>query len=182
MTDDRAARQGLPLLFEEDHVCEPCGLVYSTLTVENAKGLLTTVPDRARAIVAASPVARLRVRPDEKTWTPLEYLAHIRDVYVSYTIRLFRIRTEDSPAVEPMFNDLRARRFRYNDLDPAAVCDELSHAMSGFLAEIDAVPSTGWARMATRLPTEPRTARWFVRQATHEGIHHLDDITHQLSR
>jgi hypothetical protein len=33
-----------------------------------------------------------------------------------------------------------------------------------------------WDRIATRLPGEDRTARWLVRQAMHEGIHHLGDI------
>jgi hypothetical protein len=33
-----------------------------------------------------------------------------------------------------------------------------------------------WDRIATRLPGEDRTARWLVRQAMHEGVHHLGDI------
>jgi hypothetical protein len=30
--------------------------------------------------------------------------------------------------------------------------------------------------MVTPLPGEERTARWLVRQAMHEGVHHLGDI------
>jgi len=33
-----------------------------------------------------------------------------------------------------------------------------------------------WELVVTRLPGEQRTARWLVRQAMHEGQHHLNDI------
>ena len=57
------------------------------------------------------------MRPGPGVWSVAEYLCHLRDIYVSFTIRLHRIRTEHQPALEPMFNDLRTRRFRYNDCD-----------------------------------------------------------------
>lgn len=38
-----------------------------------------------------------------------------------------------------------------------------------------------WDRLVTRLPGEHRTARWLVRQAMHEGQHHLDDISKTTS-
>jgi hypothetical protein len=75
-----------------------------------------------------------------------------------------------------MFNDLRARRFRYNDCDLAATLDELAAAAAGFRDEVARTGENDWNRMATRLPDERRTARWLVRQAMHEGVHHLGDI------
>jgi hypothetical protein len=106
----------------------------------------------------------------------VEYACHLRDVYITYTIRLHRVRTEDRPVLEPMLNDLRARRFRYNERDPHPVLDELAATVRGFLDEVARMPETGWARTATRLTGEQRTARWMVRQAAHEGEHHLRDI------
>ncbi len=90
------------------------------------------------------------------------------------------MRTEDGPTLEPMLNDLRARRFRYNELDPAAVLDELARTAAGFLDEVDRMPADGWHRGATRLPQEWRTARWVVRHTAHEGVHHLADIRRVL--
>jgi hypothetical protein len=75
-----------------------------------------------------------------------------------------------------MFNDLRAERFRYNDCDLAATLAELEAASRGFCAEIACCDQDDWDRSATRLPNERRTARWLVRQAMHEGVHHLGDI------
>ena len=75
-----------------------------------------------------------------------------------------------------MFNDLRSKRFRYNDSDLNAVLDELSATATGFCEEIDHTGPDDWDRLVARLPTEERTARWLVRQAMHEGKHHLNDI------
>jgi hypothetical protein len=91
-------------------------------------------------------------------------------------IRLHRTRTEDQPALEPMLNDLRARRFRYTDSDPIAMLDELASATTGFSEEVADTKERDWDRTAARLPGEQRTARWLVRQAMHEGVHHLADI------
>lgn len=71
---------------------------------------------------------------------------------------------------------MRARRFRDNERDPAAVVDELASAIAGFREEVALTEEQGWDRTGTRLPGESRTARWLVRQAMHEGVHHLADI------
>lgn len=88
----------------------------------------------------------------------------------------YRTRTEQRPTLEPMFNDLRANRFRYIDCDLAAMLNELEAASRGFCAEIACTDHDNWDRSATRLPAEQRIARWLVRQAMREGIHHLGDI------
>jgi len=69
-----------------------------------------------------------------------------------------------------------ARRFRYNDCDFEATLDELAAAAAGFCEQVARTEQGDWDRIATRLPGEDRTARWLVRQAMHEGVHHLGDI------
>ncbi len=81
-----------------------------------------------------------------------------------------------------MFNDLRARRFRYLDYDVYAVLDELAATAAGFCEEAARIQSDQWERVGSRLPSEERTARWLVRQAMHEGQHHLDDIRRTAQR
>src|SRR5205807_10334382 len=115
-------------------------------------------------------------RPGLRILSVTEYVCHLRDIYVTYTIRLHRTRTEDRPALEPMLNDLRARRFRYNERDVAAILDELAANAVGLCEEIASARPHDWDRVATRLPGEQRSARWLVRQALHEGVHHLADI------
>ncbi|BBZ73572.1 DinB family protein [Mycobacterium paraseoulense] len=166
----------LPPLAAEDHVCAACAVSYQDTRVEDAVAVIAGLPDAAReALSAISPDAR-RVRPSPEVWSVAEYLCHLRDVYVSFTIRLHRVRTEQQPAWDPMLNDLRARRFRYNACDIDATLDELAAAAAGFRDEVARTDDRGWDRTGTRLPGEQRTARWLVRQAMHEGVHHLGDI------
>jgi uncharacterized damage-inducible protein DinB len=129
-----------------------------------------------RAAVLAIPAEACRVRRSRHTWTIAEYLCHLRDVYITYTIRLHRTCTETRPALEPMSNDLRARRFSYNECYLDATLDELTAAAAGFGKQVACTQEHDWDRVATRLPGEDRTARWLVRQAMHEGVHHLGDI------
>jgi hypothetical protein len=167
----------VPPLPADDAVCAPCGLAYAGLTVPAAAGIVASVPRLARAAVEGRPDAELRRRPDPGTWCAAEYLCHLRDVYVTSTIRLHRARTEELPVVEPMLNDLRARRFRYASCDVPAVLAELAAAVDGVADEVRRVAPGGWDRRVVRQPGEERTARWLLRHAAHEGRHHLADLT-----
>lgn len=166
----------LPPLADEHYVCDVCSIAYPEIRLEEAVDVIAGLPDAVREVVCAiSPEVR-RVRPGPEAWSVAEYVCHLRDVYVSFTIRLHRVRTEHQPAWEPMLNDLRARRFRYNDCDIDATLGELAAAVAGFRDEVARVGDHDWDRTGTRLPGEERTARWLVRQAMHEGVHHLGDI------
>jgi uncharacterized damage-inducible protein DinB len=163
-------------LVGEDHICQDCELFYEEISIESAIEVIHSIPIEIRNAVLGIPKEVWRERPYSGAWSVTEYLCHVRDVYSTYTIRLHRARTEDRPALEPMFNDLRTRRFRYNESDVNAVLGELEATAGGFCEEIDRTGSEHWDRVVTRLPNEERTARWLVRQAMHEGRHHLSDI------
>ncbi|MGZ6779029.1 MAG: DinB family protein [Mycobacterium sp.] len=166
----------LPALAAEDHVCDACAIVYAETPVDDAVRVIAGLPDVVRgAVLATAPEVR-RVRLTPGTWSVAEYVCHLRDVYISFTIRLHRVRKEDRPAFEPMFNDLRARRFRYNDCDVEATLDEIAAAVAGFRDEVARTGAEVWDRVGRRLPGEWPSARWLVRQAMHEGVHHLGDI------
>ena len=108
--------------------------------------MIVDVGDRASELCRPVTTAALRTRPAPEVWSALEYLCHLRDVHATATIRLHRMRTEDGPILEPMLNDLRVRRFRYNELDPVAVLDELARTVAGFLDEVERMPADGWHR------------------------------------
>lgn len=176
-SDSGTHRSGhVPPLADENHVCRTCGLHYRDVDINQAVELIRSVAGAVRDAVAAVPGQLLRKRPEDDRWSVTEYVCHVRDVYVTYTIRLHRARTEDRPVLEPMLNDLRARRFRYNESNLDAVLEELAAAATGFCEEVARTEPGAWERVVTRLPGEERTARWLVRQAMHEGTHHLRDI------
>ncbi len=160
----------------EDFACPDCAMSYPDLPVPDAVALVAELPALTREAVAELPDAALRRRPSADRWSVAEYLCHLRDVHVAYTIRLHRARTEDRPVLEPMLNDLRARRFRYAGCDVPAVLGELAAAAAGFADEVRRVGPDGWDRTVVRQPGEERTVRWLVRQTAHEGRHHLTDV------
>lgn len=173
MSNDTAA---VPPLAAEDHVCPGCTITYSSLTVATALEIITEAPARVRTATDGIAPQLWCTRPARGTWSVTEYVCHLRDVFAVSTIRLHRTRTEHRPALEPMLNDLRARRFRYNDLDLASVLTELAHNGSGLLDEAARFAEQDWERVATRRPGETRTARWLLRNAAHEARHHTRDI------
>jgi hypothetical protein len=166
----------VPPLPGEDHVCAECGLDYRSVDVDLAVATVRDLAGAVRAVVEAMPDEALTRRPRDGTWSVTEYVCHLRDVYVTYTIRLHRARTEERPVLEPMLNDLRARRFRYNSRDARSILAELADTAAGFCDEVGRYGAAGWERPVTRLPGEERSARWLVRQALHEGVHHLRDV------
>jgi hypothetical protein len=166
----------LPPLAAEDHVCAECGFSYPDLQVDGVAPLVRRDTAKLGELVTALlPGTAARRAPEVAGWSIAEYLCHLRDVYVVHTIRLHRARREDRPALEPMYNDLRAVRFAYRQTDPTPVLRDLASGMEGFLVEVDKTPDDGWDRVVTRLG-EARTARWLVRNVAHESRHHLRDI------
>ena len=173
---DEIADRNLPAWASENHVCDSCSLAYAAITVDDAVQAIRALPVQLRAAVDAAPPGSRRQRPGPSTWSVAEYACHIRDVLISTTIRLHRGRTESAPAVDPMFNDLRAELFGYNQANLTAVLDETAAAAAGLCEEISRMNEPDWERVVLRQPGEQRTTRWLVRQAMHEGLHHLADI------
>jgi diadenosine tetraphosphate (Ap4A) HIT family hydrolase len=170
----------VPPLAAEDHVCPDCPMDFATTGPDDVRAIVTRVPGEARALLAAHPDDAWRTSGPDGSWSAAEYLCHVRDVYAVFTIRLHRARTEDDPPLEPMLNDLRARRFGYAQAALGPVVEQLDAHVAGFLAELGRVPDEGWDRPAHRYPGERRTALWLARQAAHEGRHHLSDIVVRL--
>jgi hypothetical protein len=166
----------LPPLAAEDHVCAGCGIAYAEVSLQQAVETIQAIPAAARAAAATVPEPAAGRRPEPGVWSVAEYLCHLRDVYVTFTVRLHRARREDGPRLDPMYNDLRAQRFGYARTAADAVLTELAAAAEGFCAEVADTAPSEWDRKVTRLPGEDRTARWLVRQAMHEGVHHVRDV------
>src|SRR3954469_14999324 len=78
----------VPPLFGEDHVCTDCDMDYAATTVDDVRAIAAAVPGQARELVDATSDEDWR-RADEG-WCAAEYLCHVRDVFGTFTIRLFR--------------------------------------------------------------------------------------------
>jgi len=166
----------LPPLFAEDHTCERCGLAYPSLDVDTCLGLVAESTATLAGLLPGLAEATLRQRPAPGVWSVVEYACHVRDVLLTFAVRVHRGVVEEQPRLDPMYADWRAERFGYAAMPLDVLLVELGAAATGFAAEVGTVPDDAWDRTVVRRPTEVRTVRWLVRQAAHECVHHLADV------
>ena len=154
--------------------CPQCGFDASTFAA-------TEVPARIRADLPAWN-ARLaapdaRTRPDQATWSPLEYGAHVRDVFRLFRTRLELMLTEDDPLFANWDQDATAVEDRYDLQDPAVVARELATAGEELAAAFERVEGAQWQRPGRRGDGARFMVESFARYFIHDPVHHLWDVT-----
>ena len=153
--------------------CADCGFDSSTVTFREVPGLV-------RANAAAWPAELTRAdaarRPDDSTWSTLEYGAHVRDVFRIFQTRLRLMLDEDAPTFANWDQDDTATAERYAEQDPAVVATELLEAAEVVAAAFDAVDDDQLDRTGLRSDGSGFTVESLARYFVHDPIHHLHDV------
>jgi hypothetical protein len=133
---------------------------------------------RANAAAWPAVLARedVRVRPDQKTWSPLEYGCHVRDVFSLYDRRLRMMLDDDDPLYPNWDQDETAVEERYHEQEPSVVADELVAAGEALAASFDRVQGEQWQRPGRRSDGASFTVDSFARYLLHDPVHHLWDV------
>jgi hypothetical protein len=157
-----------------ERTCAECG--YDASVVEDA-----AIGSLLRANAAAWPSvlqrAEVTVRPNDSTWSPLEYAAHVRDVYRLFLVRLNLMLDEDDPLFANWDQDATAIEERYNEQDPQAVGSDVIEAGTALADAFDAVSADAWARTGRRSDGARFTVSSFGKYLVHDPVHHLWDVT-----
>ncbi len=157
--------------------CDECGFEAET-------GGAPEMAARLQARVAAygplltSADTRVRERPDEKTWSPLEYGAHMRDVVAIWNWGMKQALTQDRPQFavpDPDTADQAAVAGNYAALDPAAVSTELEANAARMADRIRSLDHAQWSRVIL-FGEEELTVLDIANKVLHETQHHLQDI------
>lgn len=139
------------------------------------------IPDRIRANAAAWPAVLSRAdageRPDDATWSPLEYGAHVRDVFRIYDGRFRLMLAEDGPSFPDWDQDATAVEDDYASQDPHAVADELVAASEVVARTIEDVPDEALGRTGLRSDGSHFTVETLALYFIHDPEHHLHDVT-----
>jgi len=153
--------------------CTECGFVSADFPREEVGAMV-----RANAAAWPDVLARadVAVRPDDHTWSALEYACHVRDVYRIYDTRLERMLTETDPLYPNWDQDASAVEERYNDQDPGRVAAELADAAAAIADRFDTVHGEQWQRTGRRSDGARFTIETFARYMIHDPIHHLHDV------
>lgn len=160
--------------------CDECGLESATFSPADYGRLLREAADRwvtflAAATESGSELApALRTRPDDRTWAPLEYACHVRDVVRKYDHRLQLMTDTDDPHYPNWDQDETAVVDRYLEQDPAAVAAAIAAESAALADRFDAV--TDWTRTGNRSDGARFTIESFGRYFLHDVIHHLYDV------
>jgi hypothetical protein len=156
-----------------DERCDDCGFDGPSVAFRDVPGMV-----RANALAWPVELSRtdVRDRPDESTWSPLEYGAHVRDVFRKFDERLALMLAEDAPAFANWDQDATAVEDRYAEQDPAVVASELTRAAESVAAAFAAVPDEELGRTGLRSDGSAFTVETLARYFVHDPVHHLHDV------
>jgi hypothetical protein len=158
-----------------DTPCPECGFDATAFEVAQIGSMIrSNAADFAGVLAAAT--GELCRRPDPATWSPLEYGAHVRDVYRLFLERLAMMLDSDHPLFPNWDQDETAVAERYNEQDPAAVSAELAAAAGALADAFDGVAGDQWQRAGRRSDGAIFTVDMFARYLMHDPIHHLHDV------
>ncbi|HUQ40190.1 MAG TPA: DinB family protein [Acidimicrobiales bacterium] len=157
-----------------DRPCPECGFEAASFALGTVGQLLRENATGWQEVLARPEVT---TRPDDATWSPLEYACHVRDVCRLYDYRLGLMLTQDDPHYPNWDQDQTAITERYNEQDPATVAIELRDAADALATSFDAVAGDQWERTGNRSDGARFTVQTFARYMVHDPIHHLHDVT-----
>lgn len=153
--------------------CAQCGVEAAR---EDPASVATLLGD---AVVRWQEVLRrpdVRERPDDSTWSPLEYAAHVRDVCGVMEGRLRLLREEDDPTFADWDQDAAAVAGEYGKQAPAEVSAQLATAGRAAADAFAAVPAQEWERRGLRSNGSEFTIRTLSQYFVHDVLHHLHDV------
>lgn len=156
-----------------ERACPECGFDASAISGRDVSALVRRNAAGWPAILERSDV---RYRPDDHTWSPLEYAAHVRDVFRIFRTRLELMLTRDNPQFPNWDQDETAVTDKYNEQDPAVVSMELVAAAEALAAAFDAVPTDAWERVGRRSDGAVFTVDTLARYLAHDPTHHVWDV------
>jgi hypothetical protein len=154
--------------------CDECGFDAAAVPTEELSGRLLASAGSWVEVLVMQPGAR--DRPDERTWSPLEYGAHVRDVHRVMVGRLRSMLDEEDPQLDAWDQDAAAVEGGYDELDPAEVAEDLA-AEARVAADLVAeLRDDQWDRPGRRSDGSAFTAGSLVRYWLHDVEHHLYDV------
>ena len=158
-----------------DETCHECGLDTRSVAATDVPALV-----RENAAVWPGVLARpdAAQRPDDSTWSPLEYACHVRDVYRLFAVRLNLMLTADDPLFPNWDQDddggrraLRRAGPRHGGRRAASPPARRSRPTS--------TPSraTSGSGPGRRSDGAVFTVESFARYFVHDSVHHVHDVT-----
>jgi hypothetical protein len=157
--------------------CPDCGLAAGEVPLDEIAQRSFVAAEEWVQILRSSPAVVARPRPD--VWSPLEYGAHVRDVFRLFDHRLMLMLAEDDPSFPNWDQNETAIAQRYATQDPEVVADQLEGAAQTFIGHIRALRPDQLDRTGRRSDGSVFTTVTLLQYFLHDVVHHLWDVTGQ---
>ena len=157
-----------------DRRCEECGFDAGSCDPSDVGRLVTR---NARDWEQLAEIGAIRPgRPDDGTWSALEYACHVRDVFQRFDERIALMLTLDDPLFANWDQDATAIAEAYESQDPLSVTHALTDAAAALAAHLDAIAPHEWERPGRRSDGARFTVATIARYMIHDPVHHLWDV------
>jgi hypothetical protein len=158
--------------------CPECGFDASDYADAD---IAPAILDNATSWPAVLSRSTVRVRPNDSTWSPLEYAAHVRDVLSVYRERLRLMVDTDDPLYPNWDQDETAVAERYNEQDPATVAGQLTANARDLASAFETLALEQWLRVGRRSDGASFTISSMAKYLTHDLVHHRWDVRRPAS-
>ncbi|AUH69689.1 MULTISPECIES: DinB family protein [Gordonia] len=153
--------------------CPACGFDPATVRREDVADRIAASITGWNTVLARADV---RVRPDDHTWSALEYACHVRDVGSVMTERLDEMLRTQPVCFDDWDQDAAAVEADYGSQSPDAVSSQLTAAVAGFAEMYRLVREDDWSREGLRGDGTVFTVETFAMYVLHELEHHRTDV------
>ena len=155
--------------------CPECGAEVGPLSIAEVADLNRTCAASWAEVLRSR--ADVCDRPAHETWSPLEYGAHVRDVFRLFLERLELMLNEDNPLFANWDPNTTQVAERYDLQDPSVVADELVASATALANRFDGLSAEQLERRGRRSDGAEFTVLSFARYEIHDPVHHLWDVT-----
>ncbi|MEV5837303.1 DinB family protein [Nocardia sp. NPDC052112] len=172
--------------------CPECGFDPESIVYAAVPALAREYAGRLSATLGRPDAT---ARPDDSTWSVLEYAAHVRDVCRIFTYRAaiaarteavdpkvpgFDAKGSESADGVPVFSnwdqDVTATVDRYEKQDPRTVAGELTDAAEAVARAFASIPEAALGNRARRSDGSVFTVESLAAYFLHDLIHHVHDV------
>ncbi len=158
-----------------DRPCPDCGADVGALSITEIAALnRSNAAGWHQVLTAGNDVSQ---RPSDDVWSPLEYAAHVRDVFKLFAVRLELMLSEDNPEFANWNPNETAEAERYDLQDPAVVAAELVEAANLLADRFESLSPDQLDRPGRRSDGAVFSVLTFARYEIHDPLHHLWDVT-----
>ena len=116
------------------------------------------------------------IRPNDRTWSVLEYACHVRDVFELFGQRLNLMLTQENATFANWDQDQAAIDGEYAASDPGLVAEELVTEGEQVAESFARVVQDEWQLTGMRSNGSVFTVLTFSQYFLHDVVHHLHDV------